>query len=71
MPVKKGASTSKANETKSAALKKKKLNLNDFLKEVEIRAYEIYVERTSANMPGDEMGDWLRAEKEVKAKHDI
>lgn len=31
--------------------------------EIELRAYEIYLKRGSEN--GDELGDWLAAEKEL------
>jgi Protein of unknown function (DUF2934) len=35
--------------------------------EIELRAYEIYVERGGA--PGQEVNDWLQAERELLAKH--
>jgi hypothetical protein len=33
--------------------------------DLRLRAYEIYLKRGSN--PGDEMGDWLQAERELKA----
>lgn len=35
--------------------------------EIALRAYEIYVERGGA--PGDALGDWTRAERELMAKN--
>ncbi len=32
------------------------------------RAYEIYLERTSENAPGDDKQDWLEAERELNVK---
>lgn len=34
--------------------------------EVRIRAYEIYIERHG--QPGDDLSDWLQAEREVESK---
>lgn len=34
--------------------------------EIRIRAYEIYIERDGR--PGDELSDWLQAEREVQSK---
>lgn len=34
--------------------------------EIRIRAYEIYVERDG--QPGDELSDWLQAEREIESK---
>ena len=34
--------------------------------EIRIRAYEIYIERDG--QPGDELSDWLQAEREVESK---
>lgn len=36
------------------------------LAEIRIRAYEIYIERDG--QPGDELGDWLQAERELESK---
>ncbi len=35
---------------------------------VEQRAYEIYMKRVSAGAPGDEVGDWLQAESEIRSE---
>jgi hypothetical protein len=48
-----------------------KPNLKNFLGEIEKRAYEVYLERMKAGKSGDEMNDWLQAEKDVKAKFKI
>jgi hypothetical protein len=34
--------------------------------EIRIRAYEIYIERDG--QPGDELSDWLQAEREVQSR---
>ena len=36
------------------------------LEEIRIRAYEIYIERDG--QPGDELSDWLQAERELESK---
>lgn len=51
--------------------KKSKPELNQFLNEIEKRAYEIYLERMSSNKPGDDISDWLQAEAEIKAKYNL
>ena len=35
---------------------------------IEKRAKDIYAARVRTKAPGDALGDWLQAEKEVKAK---
>jgi len=35
---------------------------------VEQRAYEIYMRRISAGAPGDQVGDWLQAESELRSE---
>jgi len=34
-------------------------------------AQRIYSERQAKHLPGDEVSDWLAAEKKVKAKHKL
>ena len=36
------------------------------LEEIRIRAHEIYIERDG--QPGDELSDWLQAEREIESK---
>jgi hypothetical protein len=36
--------------------------------EIEKRAREIFLRRQKSKTPGDELSDWLLAEKEVKSK---
>lgn len=50
---------------------KNDIDLNQFLNEVEKRAYEIYENRIKNNIAGSDFTDWLQAEKEVKAKYKI
>jgi hypothetical protein len=40
-----------------------------FLQDVELKAYELYLMRQSANMPGDDLSDWLKAESDMKRKY--
>jgi hypothetical protein len=54
---------------KKAEAPGKKPELEKFLDEVKKRAYEIYQERAKAKTPGDQLSDWLKAEKEIKAKY--
>lgn len=59
---------------KTATAKKPKAvipapNLEDFMDEIRARANEIYIER--AGGPGDDLSDWLQAEKEIKKKYKI
>jgi hypothetical protein len=37
---------------------------------LEQRAYEIYMKRVSAGAPGDEVGDWLQAESELRSEEE-
>jgi len=47
------------------------VDLQQFLSEIEKRAYELYSERKTNHISGDELSDWLRAEEEVKEKYKI
>lgn len=38
-------------------------------KEIHAMADEIYRKRTAAGKPGDELGDWLKAEIEIRRKY--
>jgi hypothetical protein len=44
-------------------------SVNDLREEIRRRAEEIYIKRGGS--PGDEMSDWLEAEKEIKKKYGI
>ncbi|HNZ26880.1 MAG TPA: DUF2934 domain-containing protein [Spirochaetota bacterium] len=59
------------NDEKATGCKQKKSNvdLNQFLSEIEKRAYEIYEERKKNHIPGDDFTDWLQAQSEIKAKY--
>ena len=67
-----GTTEKKAPAHKAAAKKSEgapaKLELKDFLAEVQHRAYEIYLKREKDNKPGDEVSDWLQAEADVRKK---
>ena len=45
--------------------------LGRFKADVEKRAKGIFLKRQEAKEPGDALSDWLRAEKEIKGKHNI
>ena len=45
------------------------LGYNQFVSEVQKRAYEKYQERISKEKSGDTVSDWLIAEKELKKKY--
>jgi len=73
MPVKKGTTTRKKTVKKesSAAKQAEKLELKDYLKEVEARAYDLYEERINSGKGCDDIADWFQAEKEIKAKYNL
>jgi len=58
-----------APPAKKAEAPGKKPELEKFLEEIRKRAYEIYQERIKTKAPGDQLSDWLKAEKEIKAKY--
>jgi hypothetical protein len=45
------------------------VNLQDYIDQIRARANEIYLNR--GNAPGDDLSDWLQAEKEIKKKYGI
>ena len=45
------------------------ISMDQYMDEVRQRAHEIYLER--GDRPGTPLGDWLQAEREIKAKHNI
>jgi hypothetical protein len=69
MPVKKATAPKKASAAKSAP--KEAPRLEDFINEVKAHAFDIYLRRVQKGEPGDEIGDWSTAEKEIKAKYNI
>jgi hypothetical protein len=72
MPVKKESSKKSAVKKVAPAVKKAtKPNLQDFLVEVQKKAYDLYQERMEAGISGDEMSDWFAAEKEIKVKYHL
>lgn len=46
-------------------------SLDDFINEVKAKAFDIYLKRASKGIGGDEISDWVAAEKEIKAKYKI
>lgn len=65
--------------TLTASLRKKaknepvrsKVSLEQLQSETEKRAKEIFHARSKDDIPGDDLSDWLQAEKEVKEKFGI
>jgi uncharacterized Zn finger protein (UPF0148 family) len=49
----------------------KKPELNQFLDEIKKRAFAIYQERQKTKAAGDQLSDWLKAEKEIKTKYKL
>lgn len=56
-------------ETTVSKQKKSNVDLNQFLSEIEKRAYEIYENRKKNHIPGDDFTDWLQAQSEIKSKY--
>jgi len=72
MPVRKGTTKkSTAKKGAQAAKNPAKPELKDFLQEVEQKAYDLYQERSKSGLPGDDIADWFKAEKEIKEKYNL
>ncbi|MCW3788204.1 hypothetical protein [Plebeiibacterium sediminum] len=56
--------TAKQTSTKSKTAQKKNISLDD----IREKAQEIYENRISKGIEGDEISDWLQAEKELGVK---
>jgi hypothetical protein len=74
MPAKK--KTTKKDPAKKTAAPKTtgksqtpQVNLQQYLDEVKKRAYEIFLERGAGH--GNDLGDWTKAEAEIKARYGI
>ncbi len=39
-----------------------------FREEIQLRAYYNYLKRLNSNIPGNELSDWLEAEKSITSK---
>jgi hypothetical protein len=48
-----------------------KPTLGEYWGEISEKAEEIYRKRTEARLPGDQLSDWLEAEKQVKKSHGL
>jgi hypothetical protein len=57
-------STEKPPQTENKALK---LEVQPKVEEIELRAYQIYIERGGAD--GHDVDDWLRAKRELSEKY--
>jgi Protein of unknown function (DUF2934) len=47
----------------------KKMSSDQLKPEIEKRAKEIFLKRQASRIQGNELSDWLAAEKEIKAKY--
>jgi hypothetical protein len=45
--------------------------LEAFWNEISKLAAENYKKRLASNQPGDQLSDWLQAEKEIKKKYEV
>lgn len=63
--------TTAALKTASTVESVKKPTLQDFLIEVQKKAYVLYEERLKSGIPEDEIADWFAAEKEIKEKYHL
>lgn len=63
------AATSRAPVAKNKKMKAEAtFEVSGFQDTIREQAYYNYLKRTHAGMPGDEIGDWLEAEKFLAAK---
>jgi hypothetical protein len=58
---------SKTRESSSPTMRKTAAKYQPTQEEIALRAYEIYMERDGA--PGDEVEDWIQAERQLIEKH--
>ena len=56
-------------EKRTATGEKHCIDFEEFKPEIEKRAKATYITRQTLKAPGDELSDWLKAEKEVKSRH--
>jgi hypothetical protein len=73
MAVKKASVKTGAVQKKEVGVGKKveKMELKQFLGEIQKKAYDNYMERQRNGSSGNDMSDWLKAEKDIKAKYKI
>jgi hypothetical protein len=69
MPRTKTVKKSLKSAAATARKKTKKSRPFDFFAEIQKRAYEIYLERTEKQTFGDQISDWVQAERDIKLKH--
>ncbi len=50
---------------------KKAITVAQLTEEIRKKANEIYLKRVKENKPGDELSDWLEAEKIIKEKYGL
>ena len=65
--VKKAASTPAMKARKADS----PVRLEDYIDKVKAKAFELFLDRERNGRAGDEISDWVQAEKEIKAKYNI
>ncbi len=63
MKTNKKVGSKKNSEVKAGS----SIDSKEFKAEIEMQAEKIILNRRQLNIPGDELSDWLSAEKEVKS----
>ena len=56
---------------KEAKKQQQKPSLDAYKDEIRKRAEEVFKDRSDRNKPGDELSDWLQAEKDIKKKYGL
>ena len=57
-----------AVETEDEAVETTEIEPDDLRERIRNRAYDLFLERSRAGVPGDEYTDWLTAEAEIRAE---
>jgi hypothetical protein len=75
MPEKKPApkKTTPKKTTRKTTPKKKSgpSDISEVLDEIREKAFEIFNHRQANNIPGDELNDWIQAEKLIREKYKL
>jgi len=66
-----GEQMEKNASTGRAAKKKSSVRLEDLIDQVKVRAFEVFLERQKKGTEGNDIGDWVVAENDIKARHGI
>ena len=55
----------------TGASKTPAIDLSQFIRLVEDKAYDVFMARQKAGKPGDALSDWLKAEKEIRKQYKL